>query len=79
MLMSVLTRDRQRDGEFPGLVVRNQCFHCCSPGSIPGLGTEMAHQTPACCSQRGRKEKKKRDRQRFDIQTHRGEDDRKTE
>ena len=28
--------------EFPGgLVVRIRCFHHCSPGSIPGLGTEI--------------------------------------
>ena len=31
--------------EFPGgLMVRIQHFHCCGPGSIPGLGTEIPHQ-----------------------------------
>ena len=35
-------------GEFPGgLVVRIQLFHCCSPGSIPDLGAEIAHQGAA--------------------------------
>ena len=23
------------------------CFHCCGPGSIPGLGTEILHQVAA--------------------------------
>ena len=40
--------------EFPGgLLVRIQCFHCCSLGSDPGLGTNVAcnlHQAAACCS-----------------------------
>ena len=26
-----------------GLVVGIWCFHCCGPGSIPGLGTEIPH------------------------------------
>ena len=30
--------------QFPGgLVIRTQSFHCYSPGSIPGLGTEISH------------------------------------
>jgi len=34
--------------EFPGgLVVRTWCFPCCSPGSIPSLGTENPHQAAA--------------------------------
>ena len=34
--------------EFPGgLVVRIQGFHCCIPGSIPGLGTEIPHHMAA--------------------------------
>ena len=35
--------------EFCGsLVVRILHFHCCSPGSLPGLGTEIPHQAAAC-------------------------------
>ena len=32
-------------GEFPGgVVVRIWCFHHCSLGSIPGLGSEIPYQ-----------------------------------
>ena len=38
--------------EFPGgLVFRTQGFHCCGPGSIPCLGTEIPYQATAHCSQ----------------------------
>ena len=35
---------------FPGggLVGRTQSFHCCGLGLIPGLGTEIPHQSTAC-------------------------------
>ena len=34
--------------EFPGgLVVRIQCFHYYSPGSVPGLETEIQHPAAA--------------------------------
>lgn len=40
--------------EFPGsLVVRAQCFYCCSPCSIPHiLGTEIPHPAAACRGQK---------------------------
>ena len=39
-------------GEFPGgLVLRTWHFHCCSLGSIPGLGTEIPPQATAHCDQ----------------------------
>lgn len=45
--------------EFPGgLVVRTQCFYCCSPDSIPGLAIEIQHQTAAHCSQKTPKNQK---------------------
>lgn len=45
--------------EFPGgLVVRTQCFYCCSPDSIPGLAIEIQHQTAAHCSQKNPKNQK---------------------
>ena len=32
--------------EFPaGLVVRNPCFHCCGPGSVPGWGAKILQAT----------------------------------
>ena len=37
-------------------MVKMWCFHCCSPGLIPGLGTEILHQAAAC---RGKRKKKK--------------------
>ena len=44
---------------FPGdLVVRSQHFHCCGLGSIPGLGTEIPHQSAAHNSQKKKKKKK---------------------
>lgn len=44
--------------EFPGdLVVRIQHLHCCSPGSIPGLGIESPYQAAACLSQRNKCQK----------------------
>ena len=33
-----------------GLVVGILCFHCCGPGSIPGLGTKIPQA--AQCSQK---------------------------
>ena len=42
--------------EVPGgLVVRIQCFHCCSWSPIPGLGNEILHQAAASCCQKERK------------------------
>ena len=42
--------------EFPGgLVVRVVCFHCCCPGSIRGLGTEIPHQAAAHCNNNKKK------------------------
>ena len=39
--------------ELPGgLAVRTWCFHCCSPGVIPGLGTEIPHEAAAHPGQR---------------------------
>lgn len=35
-------------------MVRNPCFHGCSLGSVPGLGTEIPYQAAA---QHGQKEK----------------------
>ena len=37
-------------------MVRTQCFHCCDPGSIPGLETETPHQ--AATHQKKKKKKK---------------------
>ena len=34
------------------LVVRIWGFHCCGPGSIPGLGTEMPYQAFPCCGKK---------------------------
>ena len=34
------------------LVVKFWCFHCCGPGSILGLGTEILHQSAACHGQK---------------------------
>ena len=46
---------------FPGgLGVRIWHVHCCRPGSVPGLGTEIPHQAAACHSWREKKEKKRR-------------------
>ena len=40
-------------GGFPGgPALRTRRFHCCDPGSIPGLGTEISHQAAACCGQK---------------------------
>ena len=33
-------------------MARTQRFHYCSPGSVPGLGTESPHQTAACSGQK---------------------------
>ena len=45
--------------EFPGgLVVRTQHFHCCSPGSIPGLGTEIPHLATAHHTPKNKKQMK---------------------
>ena len=33
-------------------MVRTRHFHCCSPGSIPGLGTKIPHQATAYHSQK---------------------------
>ena len=41
---------------WPRSLVRTQCFHCCSPGLIPGLGTEIPHQAAALGSPPGPKE-----------------------
>ena len=43
-----------------GLVVRTQCFHCCGPSSIPGLGTEIPHQAAECPGQRKKKKRKEK-------------------
>ena len=44
--------------EFPGgLVVRIQSFHLCSPGSVPGLGTEILHKAAAKESKQKQKQK----------------------
>ena len=57
--------------ELPGcLVVKIKHFHCCSPGSIPGWGTEIMQAT--WCSQKGKK-KRERERERerlFDVQDY---------
>ena len=46
-----LLKNYQR--EFPdGLVVMIQYHHCCSLGSIPGLGTEIPYRAAASHSQR---------------------------
>lgn len=48
--------------EFPSdLLISTQHFHCCSPGLIPGLGTEILHQVAAFS---GQKKKQKRERGR---------------
>ena len=50
----ILCNSLKRCREFPGgLVVRTPCFHCCSPGSIPGQGTEILQATR--CSPREKK------------------------
>ena len=36
-------------------MVRIQCFHCFSPGSVPGLGTEIPHQASAHHQKKERK------------------------
>ena len=42
--------------ELPGgLGIRIWCFHHCSPGSIPGLGTELPHQAMALQPERNNK------------------------
>ena len=50
---------RERRKQHAGLVVRTGCFHHCSPGSIPGLGTELPHQAAVCSGKKGRKEERK--------------------
>ena len=46
-------KERRWGAEFAGgLVVMIQHFHCCSLGSIPGLGTESPHQAAARRSQK---------------------------
>ena len=46
-----LLKNYQR--EFPdGLVVMIQYHHCCSLGSIPGLGTEIPYRAAASHSQK---------------------------
>ena len=38
------TASEEKPQEFPGgPVVRIWCFHCRSPGSIPGQGTKILH------------------------------------
>lgn len=37
-------------------MLRILCFHHCSPGSIPGLRTEIPHQAAVCCDRREKKE-----------------------
>ena len=39
-------------------LVRNRLFHCCGPGSISGLRTEIPRQAAACCGQKRKKGKK---------------------
>ena len=38
-------------------MVRTQHFHCCIPGLVPGLGTEIPHQA-AALQPKGKKTKK---------------------
>ena len=46
--------------EFPGdLVIRTQCFHHYSLGSIPGLGTKNSSQTTAHSGQKKKKKQSK--------------------
>lgn len=41
-------KERRWGAEFAGgLVVMIQHFHCCNPGSILGLGSEIPHQAIA--------------------------------
>lgn len=48
--------------EFPSdLLISTQHFHCCSPGLIPGLGTEILHQVAAFSGQK--KKTKERERE----------------
>ena len=48
MSSEATTRNRNGKVEFPGgRVVRIWGFHCCGPGSVPGLGTEIPHQATA--------------------------------
>lgn len=39
-------------------MVRIDCFHCCGPGSTPGLETEIPHQAALHHGKKKRKEKR---------------------
>ena len=59
--------------ELPGsLGVRTQHFHCCSPGSNPGLRTKIPHQAAACSGKKKKKKKKKKKRKRKEKRNLKG-------
>ena len=52
------TSQMRKTGSSTGaLVVRTWYFHRRSPGSTPGLGTEIPHQAAACQGQKREREK----------------------
>ena len=58
---TILQFKKKKKGEFPsGLVVMTWCFHCCGPGSIPGLGTKISHRAAILCG-RGKERKKEKE------------------
>ena len=72
--MACTEKKKKEHGKFlGGLMVRIQCFHCCSPGSIPGVGTETdpisSHRMPW-----GKKKKKRKEKKRKELWCDLGQD-----
>ena len=61
--------------EFPGaLVVRTQSLHPWGPGSVPGLVTEIPHQTAAHnMAKQNKQTKKKKEKEKHILQVCGGE------
>ena len=60
LMVSFVLKTEKTTQELPGgPAVKAPRFHCCTPGSVPGLGTEIPHQAAAGCGQRNQNQTQK--------------------